>query len=69
MGFPVFPDQLDHVQELGLICRNLNPNLIPKPLDCLPTPLLGGIHLALDEPLQQAAASLSRGFRPGVETL
>ena len=58
MRFPVFPDQPGHVQELGLICRNLNPNLIPKPLNCLPTPLLGGIHLSLDEALKQAATAL-----------
>jgi hypothetical protein len=56
--FPVFPDQLDHVQELRPIGGNLDPDLVPEPVNLLPPALFAGLHLALDEVLKEAATAL-----------
>jgi len=49
--FPVFPDQLGHVQQIGPVGRNLDPDLIQEPVNLLlPTPLTS-FHLALDKVL------------------
>jgi hypothetical protein len=67
--FPVFPDQLGHVQKLGPISRNLDPDLVQEPVDFLsPTPL-SGLYLALDEVLQEAATTLSCLLCTEIETL
>jgi hypothetical protein len=67
--FPVFPDQSGHVQEVGPVGRNLDPNLIQEPVDLLPPTLLAGLYLALDETLEKAAAALSRLLGAEIETL
>jgi hypothetical protein len=68
VGFPVLPDHLDHVQELWLIGRNLNPNPIQQPPDFLASLLLSSLDLALGKALQEAAAGLTRLFGASVET-
>src|SRR4051812_17073338 len=55
--FPVFPDQLGHVQQVGPVGRNLDPDLIQEPVDLLPPALLASLHLALDEVLKEAATA------------
>jgi hypothetical protein len=67
--FPVFPDQLDHVQELGPVGWNLDPDLIPEPVELLPSALLAGLNLALDEALEKAATALSYLLGTEIETL
>jgi hypothetical protein len=69
VGFPVFPDHLGYVQELWLIGRNLDPNLIQQPSDLLTTPLLAGLELTLGKVLQEAAAGLTNLLRAQVEAL
>lgn len=69
MRFPVFPDQLDHVQKLGPVCRNLDPDLVPEPVDLLSPALLSSLHLTLDEVLQKATAGLPCLLRAEVQSL
>lgn len=69
MRFPVFPDYLSHVQQLGPISRNLDPDLIQEPVDLLPPTSLAGLHLALDEVLEEATTALPHLLGAEIEAL
>jgi len=67
--FPVFPDQPGHVQELGSVVWNLDPDLVPEPVDLFPPALLAGLHLARDEVLEKATSALPYLFGAEIEAL
>src|SRR6476620_6300836 len=60
VGFPVFADESNDVPFLRIAGRELDPNLIPKPLDLLAPQILACLQLALGELLQEAAAGFAR---------
>jgi hypothetical protein len=56
--FPVFPDQLSHVEQIGPVGRNLDPDLIQESVDLLSPALLPDLYLALDEVLKETTTAL-----------
>jgi hypothetical protein len=65
----VFPDQPGHVQELGSVGWNLNPDLVPEPVKLLPPALLTGLHLPRDEVLEKATSALPYLFSAEIQAL